>query len=74
MRFVYRNVESCGKTSGAGMHKGTTGTETVDPGTAGRSTSEVGRMGRLAQCVARMMLWMGKRVTRRLVAAGTWRE
>ena len=74
MRFVFRNVESCGKTSGAGMHKGTAGTETVDPATPGRSTSEVGGMGRLAQCIARMMLWMGKGVTRCLVAAGTWQE
>ena len=74
MRFMYRNIESCGKTSGAGMHKGATGMETVDPVTPGQSMSEVGGMGRLAQCIARMMLWMGKQVTWHLVAAGTWRE
>lgn len=47
--MVYRKVDSCGKTSGAGMHKGTTGTEMVDPAISGRTTFEVGRMGRLAQ-------------------------
>jgi hypothetical protein len=48
-RLVYRKVKSCGKTSGAGMHKGITGTDMVDPAACGRTTLEAGRMGRFAQ-------------------------
>ena len=45
MHLVQRNAESWGETSSAGVHKGTTRRDRVDPGVSGQATLDAEGLG-----------------------------
>jgi hypothetical protein len=70
IRFMYRNVDSWGKTSGKGMHRGMTGTLISWPAHSTSAGIKVGKMGRFAQWVAKMRLCAGNSMMRWQAGAG----
>jgi len=63
--FVYRYAESLENVSGDGMQSGTTG-KVICPMLSGSVAVDFGNVGRWAQCDARIILCIGKSVTRRI--------